>query len=276
MKVHHLNCATICTLGGRLVTGQGISLGMASLVCHCLLIETEKGLVLVDSGFGLDDISRPAERLGFFMGSGLVMYPKFDIEETAARQVERLGFKRADVRHIVLTHLDLDHAGGIGDFPEAQVHVFAAELEAAKARATSNERMRYRPAQLAHARFAPHAALAGERWFGFECVREMPGLPPEILMIPVQGHTRGHCAVAVDTGAQGWLLHAGDAYFYRGETQDGSCPAGLNLFQRFMAVDGAARISNQRRLRELAQNQSGRVRVFCAHDSVELEDCLKP
>src|SRR2546429_4224699 len=52
----------------------------------------------------------------------------------------------------------------------------------------------------------------GEPWFGFRAVRDLPGLPPEILVIPLPGHTRGHIGVAVDTGA-GWLLHAGDAFY---------------------------------------------------------------
>ncbi|MCT9113339.1 MBL fold metallo-hydrolase [Streptomyces mirabilis] len=38
-----------------------------------------------------------------------------------------LGFDRTDVRHIVLTHFDADHIGGLSDFPHAQVHVTAAE-----------------------------------------------------------------------------------------------------------------------------------------------------
>ncbi|MFD0510570.1 MBL fold metallo-hydrolase [Streptomyces aureus] len=31
-----------------------------------------------------------------------------------------LGYAVDDVRHIVLTHLDLDHAGGLPDFPRAR------------------------------------------------------------------------------------------------------------------------------------------------------------
>ena len=48
------------------------------------------------------------------------------------RQLEALGHDPADVRHIITTHLDLDHAGGIGDFPEAQIHLFASELAEAR------------------------------------------------------------------------------------------------------------------------------------------------
>jgi glyoxylase-like metal-dependent hydrolase (beta-lactamase superfamily II) len=47
--------------------------------------------------------------------------------ETAVRQIEELGFGAADVRHIVLTHFDLDHIGGLADFPDAEVHLTAGE-----------------------------------------------------------------------------------------------------------------------------------------------------
>jgi hypothetical protein len=50
MRIHHVSCGTMCPVGGRLV--DGFSRGLtAKLVCHCLLVETEQGLVLVDTGF---------------------------------------------------------------------------------------------------------------------------------------------------------------------------------------------------------------------------------
>ena len=45
-----------------------------------------------------------------------------------------LGLDPRDVRHIVVTHLDLDHAGGLADFPDAKVHLHAREHAAAMAR----------------------------------------------------------------------------------------------------------------------------------------------
>lgn len=67
MKIHHLNCGCMCPLGGAFY--DGFSKGLkAHLVCHCLLIETDRdGLVLVDTGFGRQDIHTPGSRLsGFF------------------------------------------------------------------------------------------------------------------------------------------------------------------------------------------------------------------
>lgn len=274
MRVHHLNCATMCPFGGRLVSGEGALFAPAKMVCHCLLIETNAGLVLVDTGLGLDDLAHPRERLAELVW---LVRPRLDPEETAIRQIERAGFRADDVRHVVLTHLDVDHAGGLPDFPRAKIHIHDAELAAATALASRIERMRYRTAQWAHGPDWVRHTPRGEPWYGFQCVRQMEGLPPEVLLVPLAGHTRGHCAIAVDTGgASGgprWLLHAGDAYFFRGEIDPVSprCPAGLDVFQRILEMDRGARLGNQRRLRELARDHAGDVAIFCAHDPVELE-----
>ena len=267
MRIHHLNCVTMCPPGGALMDGRQHAKGLsASLVCHCLLIETERGLVLVDTGFGLGDVREPRPRLsGFFLG---LNRPQLHEEMTAIRQVERLGFKADDVRHIVLTHLDLDHAGGLADFPRARVHVLATEHAAAQARRTLMERQRYQAVQWAHGPdWRLYDTARGEPWFGFDCVRALDGLPPEVLLVPLTGHTRGHCGVAVDTG-QGWLLHAGDAYFFRDElAPEPHCPPGLRLLQNILAMENASRRENRRRLRELSCTHGAQVRVFCAHDA---------
>jgi glyoxylase-like metal-dependent hydrolase (beta-lactamase superfamily II) len=94
----------------------------------------------------------------------------------------------------------------------------------------------------------------------------------DVALVPLVGHTRGHCGVAVRDGA-GWLLHAGDAYFFHGEVdpQRPRSTPGLALFQRLVAIDDRARRKNQARLRELVRDHGSEVRVFSAHDPVELE-----
>ncbi|MFK0023778.1 MBL fold metallo-hydrolase [Streptomyces sp. NPDC090798] len=100
--------------------------GSLPAVCHCLLVETDRdGLVLVDSGIGTQDVARPEESLGpGFLGRA---QPVLDLAETALHQVTALGFRPEDVRHVVLGHLHLDHAGGLPDFPWARVHLSEAE-----------------------------------------------------------------------------------------------------------------------------------------------------
>ena len=252
----------MCPVGHRLMLGDE----RTRMVCHCLLIETDAGLVLVDTALGLEDHHAPSHEC---VRKGLLpMRPQWDEAKTLARQVERLGFRREDVRHIVLTHLDLDHAGGLPDFPHARVHVLATEHAAAQARRTLMERQRYQAVQWAHGPdWRLYDAARGEPWFGFDCVRALDGLPPEVLLVPLTGHTRGHCGVAVDTG-KGWLLHAGDAYFFRDElAPEPRCPPGLRLMQNILAMENASRRENRRRLRELACTHGAQVRVFCAHDA---------
>jgi len=239
----------------------------SGLVCHCLLIETEAGLVLVDTGLGLTDVAHGGPRLGrAFTG---IVRPALRESETARRQIEALGFKADDVQHIVLTHLDVDHAGGLPDFPRATVHVLAREHDAAQTRRHLKERDRYRPAQWAHAPDWQLYTATGEDWHGFDAVRGLKGLPPEILLVPLAGHTRGHAAIAVQ-GDHGWLLHAGDAYFHRDEmAAQPCCPLGLKIFQNLVAIDNGERRRNQARLQQLATGHDD-VDVFCSHDPVEL------
>jgi len=121
------------------------------------------------------------------------------------------------VTDIVLTHLDFDHAGSLDDFPRARVHLLAIERDCALQRARWLDRQRYRPQQWSsRSNWRVYDQREGQRWFGFECVRELDGVPPEVLPVPRAGHTLGHVGVAVQVGSR-WLLRAGDAYFYHRE-----------------------------------------------------------
>jgi len=265
MRVHHLNCGSLCPHGRRLINGDGGWLEKGQIVCHCLAIESGDGLVLVDTGFGLED-ARDPRRLGLetLMGAR----PK--VETTALRQLESLGFKATDVRQIVTTHLDPDHTGGLPDFPQAEVHVLSTELDAALS-PNFKDKLRYRNVHWKHGpRWVRHDT-GGDDWFGFESVRILPGSEAEIVLIPLFGHSLGHSGVALKA-SDGWLLHCGDAYFNHGEVETPpSCPPGLRFFQNLNAADSRARKANRERLRELAARHGDEVTFVCSHDPHELE-----
>jgi glyoxylase-like metal-dependent hydrolase (beta-lactamase superfamily II) len=249
MKVHHLNCGSMDSPG-------------APVICHVLLVETDGGLVLVDSGFGLRDCSDPS-RIG---ASRHLLRPRFDVDETAARQVERLGFRREDVRHIITTHFDMDHIGGISDFPEAQIHLTAAEAFGALKAPTRGERFRFRPAQRAHHPKIVEHDPNGEKWRGFAAAKELEAISPGIVLVSLPGHTRGHACVAVDAGHR-WVLHCGDAFYYAG-TVDGRSPIPLRIkiSEMLVAFDRKVVRDNHARLAELYDRQDPDLLIISAHD----------
>jgi glyoxylase-like metal-dependent hydrolase (beta-lactamase superfamily II) len=268
VRIHHLNCGSLSPRGGRSLGAAGSPLSSAPMCCHCLLIEGGDGLILVDTGLGVDDVNEP-RRLGFLFNA--LARPRLEVAETALRQVVDLGYRPSDVRHIVPTHLDLDHAGGIGDFPGAAVHVFAAELSAASNPASLNERTRYRRGQIDAVKTWAAVQEEGEPWFGFSTVRALPGTRDEVLLVPLPGHTRGHCGVAVRR-QHDWLLHCGDAYFHHAELEKdgGASPKGLRWFEARASVDNSQRLANQGRLRELARVSADKVTLICSHDITDL------
>jgi len=270
--IHHLNCGTMCPRGALLLSGHGGLLDTTRIVCHCLLIEGAEGLVLLDTGFGVDDARDPSRIPRAFRSA---IRPRLDEAETAHAQVQALGFDPADVRQIVTTHLDLDHSGGLPDFPTAEVHLLGRERAAAM-NPNLLERQRYLASHWSHGpRWVEHET-GGDEWFGFSSIRILPGSDAEILLIPLPGHTLGHTGVAIRERA-GWLLHCGDAYFHHGEVQTPPhSPPGVRAFQNLNQTDGAARRENQERLRELAQRHGGEVRLVCSHDAETLEAAGTP
>jgi glyoxylase-like metal-dependent hydrolase (beta-lactamase superfamily II) len=264
--VHHLNCGTMCPFGSFLL-GQG-GLGRGKVVAHCVLLETERdGLVLIDTGFGTRDVSGQSRIPQTFRS---VLAPVLEPGETAVAQITALGLDPMAVRHIVVTHLDLDHAGGISDFPDAHVHLHAREHAAAMMRARPIEKQRYLPVQWSHGPRWEVYTEDGDTWRGLPAINRLRGLDADVGLVPMHGHTRGHSAIIART-ADRWLVHAGDAYFHRGSVDSGiPTPIGFLAFERLTQIDPAARRASLAALRQLRESYDD-VDLFCAHDPGEFE-----
>ena len=236
--VHHINCGSLHAPP------------YPKVVCHCLLLEDRNGLALVDTGIGLLDVRRPVERLG----QPLIDMAGFQFHEadTAVRQVEALGFRPGDVTHVVLTHGDPDHAGGLADFPQARVHL--SEEEHAS---VAKGHFRYVPVQFAHGPRWETYPRSTRQWFGLEARPVDLGFESEVLLIPLFGHTLGHCGVAIRQGDR-WVLHVGDAYYLRVELTTDDHPVSPLTAQR--ADDDARRRASLEQLRRLARDHGGRDR----------------
>lgn len=247
IRVHHLNCGTMT---------RGV-------VDHCLLIETESsGLVLVDTGFGMAAIADP-ETLGW---SRHLIRPALNADEPAIRQIRRLGLDPADVGHILLTHLDYDHTSGLSDFPRAVVHLDSIEFRAVSA-PSRFERTRYRPVHMwAHGvRWSP-VERGGETWLGFDDVRQINGLPQDILIVPLPGHSRGHAGYAINTET-GWILHAGDAFTFSSALSSGIGGFASQAMHLMYAHPSApsAMLRNMQRLARLSAERPD-IEIVSSHD----------
>lgn len=245
--IHHINCGTLRVPG------------YPTVACHCLLLEDSNGLTLVDTGIGLLDVKYPAERLGQpLIDAAGFQFNEFD---TAVRRLENLGFAADDVRNIVLTHGDPDHAGGLADFPDANVHVSAEELTQIR-----SGHWRYVSSQFQHGpnwkTYQPHR----RDWFGLRARPIQLGLDSEVLLIPLFGHTLGHCGVAVQQ-KDGWLLHVGDAYYLRAELFDDRHPVSAIAASRADADE--MRKSSLEELRRLYHQHGDEIEFVGFHDISE-------
>jgi glyoxylase-like metal-dependent hydrolase (beta-lactamase superfamily II) len=245
--INHINCGSLHVPPNPRV------------ICHCLLLEDKNGLALVDTGIGLLDVQRPVERLG----QPLIDMAGFQFNEadTAVRQIEKLGFRPADVKHVVLTHGDPDHTGGLADFPQAEVHL--SDEEHANIATGS---WRYVPGQFAHGPRWKTYSKSARSWFGLEARPVALGFEAEVLFVPLLGHTLGHCGVAVQQGDR-WVLHVGDAYYLRAELTTDDHPVSALAAQR--ADDDAQRRVSLEQIRRLYRDHGSAIALFGYHDPEE-------
>ncbi len=245
-EIHHLNCVKIVSPINNNVCG------------HCLLIKENDKLILIDTGIGLLDTLHPTERIGQQL-IDIVGY-RFDENQTAIRQIEKLGFDPNKVTDCIISHLDNDHIGGLADFPKATVHISIEELEN-----FNSDNPRYLKLPLAHNPTIKTYEKSDYEWFGFEARKIIADIETEIFLVPLWGHTLGHCGVALKISNK-WLFYVGDAYYMKIELTDEKHP--VNELAKMRADDNNLRIATLDRIRKLVKDHQ-EIEVFGYHDIEE-------
>lgn len=245
-EIHHLNCVRIVSPLHDNVCG------------HCLLIKENNKLILIDTGIGLLDTQNPAERIGQQL-IDMVGY-RFSEDMTVIRQIEGLGFDPKQVTDCVISHMDNDHIGGVADFPLATVHIGAEEYES-----FNSGNPRYLKLPMAHQPAVKTYAEKTDEWYGFEARKIDVNTETEIYLIPLFGHTTGHCGIAIKANNK-WIFYIADAYYLRAELSDSSNP--VNELARMRAENDDLRLVSIIKIRKLIKEHP-EIEVFGYHDIEE-------
>lgn len=201
IKVHELHCGSFCPAHSHLYFPT------QKMTCRCLLLETNAGLILCDTGFpDFNQISALAQK------KMQIMQSEYTHEDLCTHKISELGFKLEDVRHIFLTHADIDHAGAIRHFPQAQIHIHEAESVYFK-HIPLRYSFRYFKEILARDTKLKAHNTFGENWNGFQSVFPIKELHNEICLVPLLGHAAGHCGIGIYHQGS-WTLHCGDAFYF--------------------------------------------------------------
>jgi glyoxylase-like metal-dependent hydrolase (beta-lactamase superfamily II) len=254
------------------LNGSGKLFGRGLGVIHCLLVDTGDGLILVDSGYGTQDYNNPTPLVSAFNKAiGLVNDPN----ECAVKQVVALGYQPEDVQDIFLTHMHLDHSGGLPDFPHARVHVYEAEYKKAL-HSTGIESYVYIDQHWAHVPDWQVHRLEGDTWRGLDCTPTVRINGVEVFLVPMPGHSVGHSAIVVHLLSEDrWLIHAGDGYGFHGQI-DPVRPHYPPFHWLFRPLFFSHRVTRSMfkydaQFIRLRKELGGRIEIFCAHNPFEYE-----
>ena len=144
------------------------------------LLRSGDHVILVDSGY--DDAEAKARDRPIRRDPGVALAP--------------FGLKPEDITELVVTHLHYDHAGGLHLFPNARLHLQAAEMAYATGPCMCHDTLKL-----------PFTA-------GHVCEAIMRLYADGVTVHKIGGHSRGLQCVRVKTRA-GWMVLASDAsHFY--------------------------------------------------------------
>jgi N-acyl homoserine lactone hydrolase len=118
--------------GGRLAALHALGLGSKRIeipIPAFIVEHPGAGLMLIDTGFHASLAVDPRANLGPVIGR--IFNPRMAPDDALPDQLRARGFDPNDVALTVMTHLHVDHASGVAQFPDAMFVVSKREWHAA-------------------------------------------------------------------------------------------------------------------------------------------------
>ena len=167
---------------------------------NVIVVRSGRRTILVDAGLGVE-------------------FPDFPRAGQTVNRLEAAGIDLSTVTDVVLTHLHMDHVGGLLTEglkerlrPDLHIHVAAAEAEFWEAPDFSHTDM---PAPVPNALRSIASRFLDEYRSQIKTFESEYQVAPGVLVARTGGHTPGHSIVRLASGGDG-LTFAGDAVFAPG------------------------------------------------------------
>jgi N-acyl homoserine lactone hydrolase len=178
------------------------------------VIEHEKGLVLFDAGQDRRAVIDPAYFPGGMVGHVYRRLAKLDLneEDTVTAQLRGLGYDIADVRIVILSHLHLDHIGGLRELPKStQILASSIELAEVERQSAAVGSLLRSYTQIPGLNWTPITPSPSndESIAPFTDAHDVLG-DGSLLLLPTPGHTAGSTSLLLRSAGLPSMLFVGD------------------------------------------------------------------
>ena len=124
MKMYAFSSGTLTCDKSAITFGRDVGKSFTVPVPY-YLIQHPKGNVLFDLGNSIE-VARDADKHWGLVTT--VYVPKMTEDDYVINNLKKVGVKPEDIKYVILSHLHLDHAGAVGEFPNAKYIVQKEEL----------------------------------------------------------------------------------------------------------------------------------------------------
>jgi len=214
------------------------------------LVRHAQGTVLLDTGNSEKICSHPREHWGDAVDA---YYPRMKHSEYVVSQLATLGVRPEEITHILLSHMHLDHAGGIHSFPSARIlvqkkeYAWAFDAENTQKNAYINDDL---------------TQNKPEQWQQIEGELDLFG-DGSVCAFPTPGHTPGHQSFLIRLPHEGARILTGDAC-YTTENLVDDIPPGL-------VWNAEASQKSMQNIRHLAE--TSKAEIIVGHDPEAWSHC---